>query len=86
MTAGKKKLTHPLSEASETRRYLQNLGSLYLLISPSLCFIKETSIQLQVEWVFGILVCHLLRLLAFQIKLVFLVPTLCLPVYWPALK
>ena len=61
----------------------QNQGifaTVYLLCyftssSPSLCSIIETSTQTQARWFFGTLVHHLLGLLAFWIKLLFLAPT-----------
>ena len=44
--------------------------------------IKEAWILIRVRWFFGTLVCHLLGLLDFWIKLLFPAPIPCLSIYW----
>ena len=53
---------------------------------PSPFNIKEVWILTQVRWFFGMLIHHLLNLLAFKIKSLFLVLTTCLLIYWPVVQ
>ena len=48
--------------------------------------IREVWILTWVRWFFGTVVHHLLSLLAFQIKSLFLVSVSRLPIYWPVLQ
>ena len=85
MDSGKRKLTQPLWSWPRTRKYLQQLTSAFLTLPPHLtflCSVKEISIQTQARWFFKMLVYHILGLLAFWIKLLFLAPTACLLIYW----
>ena len=50
--------------------------------TPSPISIKEASILTQARWFFGTWVHHLIVLLAFWIKLLFLAPTICFSIYW----
>ena len=79
MASGRKKLTHPLRNLARTRKcwYLQQLTAFFYFIAspPTLCSIKQTNIQTWARWFFGTLVHHLLGLLAFWIKSLFLDPT-----------
>ena len=76
MAAGKKKVTHPLWMMGNQKIFATTCPLFTLLLHlPPLCCIKEASTQTQAGWFFGTLVHHLLSLLAFQIKLLFLVPT-----------
>ena len=79
MAVRKKKLTltHPLPEAVHSRGYLQNLWPFYFTSSspPLVCSIKETGIQTPIRWFAETLVCHLLGMLAFRIKVVLLTST-----------
>ena len=52
---------------------------------PILC-IKGDRIRTEGGWFFETLVCHLLGLLALQLKSLFLARTICLPFYWPVLQ
>lgn len=64
--------------------YLRNLASTkkFTTISTSLSFsIKETWVLTSVTWIFGTLVHHLLDLLAFQVKSLFLASTSHLSLY-----
>lgn len=45
--------------------------------------IKEAWVLTLIRWLFGTVDQYLLRLLAFQIKLLFFVPTTNLSIYWP---
>ena len=51
--------------------------------APSAFSIKEIRTLTWVRWCFGTLVHHLLSLLVFQIKSLFLAPTTHLLTYWP---
>ena len=64
MTVGRKKWTHPLWRLTGTRKGLTLL--------PPFFSIKEAWILTRGRWFFGTLVHHLLRLLAFWIKSLFL--------------
>ena len=68
MTAERKKLTYPLWKPMGTRKCLTLL--------PPLFRVKGTWILTQARWFFGTQVHHLLSLLAFQIKSLFLVKQL----------
>ena len=59
----KKKLTDPLPDVGQTRRYFTRLMALllYFLTSSPICLIKETSIQTPIGWYSGTLVHYLLR-------------------------
>ena len=85
MTSGKRKLTQPLWSLARTRKYLQQLTSAFFTLPPHLpflCSMNEISIQTQARWFFEMLVYHILGLLAFWIKLLFLAPKTCLLIYW----
>ena len=53
--------------------------------TPSPFSIKEARILTQGRWFFGTLVHHLLSLLAFRIKSLFLAPTAHFLIYWPVM-
>ena len=50
---------------------------------PSFPLYKRSLNLTEARWFFASLVCHLLSLLDFWIKLVFLAQTTCLRIYWP---
>ena len=75
MAAGRKQLTHPLLSLIRTRTF-----------TPDPFSIKKAWILTQGRWVFGTVVPHLLSLLAFWIKSLFLVPTAGLLTYWPVTR
>ena len=62
----------PRTKDSDTKKFVT------INYIPSPFSIKEAWILTQVRWFFGILIHHLLGLLAFWIKSLFLVPTTCL--------
>lgn len=53
---------------------------------PSQLNIKGPWILTEKRWFSERLVCHLLNLLAFQLKSSFLAPTTHLPIYWPVMQ
>ena len=72
MAARKKELTHPLPEAGHSRRCLQDLMVFLLYFptsSPSLFYKRNWHPEPRLDGSFETLVCHLLRLPAFRIKL-----------------
>ena len=80
MTAGRKKLTHPLWRLTQTKKCL-TLLSLFFFFFLSIN-VKEAWILTQARWFFGTRAHHLLGLLAFRIKSLFLAPTAPLSIYW----
>ena len=75
----KKKLTNPLPDVGQTRRYFTRLMALffllYFLTSSPICLIKETSIQTPIRWYSRSLVHYRLRRPAFRNKSLFLAST-----------
>ena len=82
-----------IHEVTKSRTWLSNWTTttknhlLYFTASPPLlCFTKETRIQTQGRWFFGTRIHHLLDLVAFWIKPIFLVPTTHRWIYWPVMR
>ena len=75
MTAGRKKLTHPLGGWPEPEK-------VWFYLCPSW---KKPEFH-QARWFSGAWVHHLFGLPAFQIKLLFPAPTTCLFIYWPVVQ